>query len=41
MSKSSLAGLEILGPMNSRYAEILTPEACAFVAGLVRAAAPF
>jgi len=40
MSNSSAAGLEILGPMNPRYAEILTPEACAFVAGLVRRFGP-
>ncbi len=40
MSTSSVAGLEILGPMHPRYAEILTPEACAFVAGLVRRFGP-
>jgi len=28
--------LEIVGPMNSRYAEILSPDACRFVVGLVR-----
>jgi malate synthase len=36
MSNPSISGLEIRGPMNPRYAEILTPEACAFIAGLVR-----
>lgn len=34
MKSLSLAGLEIFGPMNSRYAEILSPEACAFLADL-------
>jgi malate synthase len=29
-----VSGLEICGPMNPGYAEILTPEACAFLAGL-------
>ncbi len=31
----TVSGLEIRGPLNPGYAEILTPEACAFVAGLV------
>jgi malate synthase len=31
-----IAGLEIRGPLHPGYAEILTPEACAFVAGLLR-----
>ncbi|MFZ5494790.1 MAG: malate synthase A [Verrucomicrobiota bacterium] len=31
---STIGGLEIRGPMNPGYSEILTPEACAFVAGL-------
>jgi len=31
-----IEGLEITGPMNSRYAEILTPAACRFIVGLVR-----
>ena len=30
-----IGGLEIRGPMNDRYAGVLTPEACAFVADLV------
>ena len=34
MSTLTIADLEILGPMNSRYAEILTPEACAFISDL-------
>src|SRR5450631_2024831 len=28
------SGMEISGPVSSQYAEILTPEACAFLAGL-------
>jgi len=40
MSNPSVSGLEILGPMSPRYAEVLTPEACAFVAGLVRQFGP-
>lgn len=36
MSAVVVAGLEIVGPMNPRYAAILTPDACAFVADLVR-----
>jgi malate synthase len=31
----SIAGLEIRGPIHAGYEEILTPEACRFVAGLV------
>jgi malate synthase len=31
-----IAGLEISGPMNARYAEILTPEACRFLVGIVQ-----
>ncbi|HEX2852406.1 MAG TPA: malate synthase A [Opitutaceae bacterium] len=30
----SIAGLEITGPLNPRYAEILSADACAFLAGL-------
>ncbi len=36
MSAVVVAWLEIVGPMNPRYAAILTPEACGFVADLVR-----
>ncbi|MES2697345.1 MAG: malate synthase A [Verrucomicrobiota bacterium] len=35
MSSQVIGGLEIVGPMNARYAEILTPDACRFVADLV------
>ena len=35
-----IGGLEVRGPMNDRYAAILSPEACAFVAGLVRRFGP-
>src|SRR3954470_865013 len=35
MSNTTIGGLEITGPMATRYAEILTPDACQFVAGLV------
>jgi malate synthase len=35
MSNPVISGLEITGPMKPRYAEIFTPEACRFVAGLV------
>lgn len=35
MSSLSIGGLEIVGPLNERYAEILTPDACRFVADLV------
>ena len=31
-----ISGLEIRGPLHPGYAEILAPEACAFVAGLLR-----
>ena len=31
-----ISGLEIRGPLNPGYTEILTPEACRFLAGLVR-----
>ena len=34
MSNSVIGGLEITGPVTPRYAEILTPAACAFVAEL-------
>lgn len=34
MSHPRISSLEIVGELNPRYAEILTPEACAFVAGL-------
>src|SRR3954468_1765674 len=34
MKPLSLGGLEIVGPMNLRYAEILSPDACAFIAEL-------
>jgi malate synthase len=34
MPSQTIAGLEITGPMNPRYAEIFTPAACAFVAEL-------
>lgn len=34
MGNPVVSGLEITGELNPRYAEILTPEACAFVAGL-------
>ncbi|MDP1579974.1 MAG: hypothetical protein Q8M02_06830, partial [Candidatus Didemnitutus sp.] len=34
------SGLTIVGPMNERFAEILSPEACAFVADLVRRFGP-
>lgn len=40
MPSTHIAGLEITGPMNSRYAEILTPEACAFIAELFRKFGP-
>jgi len=36
MPSHVIAGLEIVGPMNERYAEILNAEACRFVADLVR-----
>jgi malate synthase len=34
MSTTVISGLEITGPMNPRYAEIFTPDACRFVAEL-------
>jgi malate synthase len=34
MSNPVISGLEIVGPMNPRFAEILTPEACTFLRGL-------
>jgi len=34
MSNPVIGGLEIAGPVPPRYAEILTPAACAFVAEL-------
>ncbi len=34
MTRSIIAGLEIVGPMSPRGAEILTPEACRFIADL-------
>src|SRR5438132_431589 len=34
MKPLSIGGLEIVGPMNPRYAEILSPDACRFLAGL-------
>jgi len=34
MNSQATAGLEVVGPMNARYAEIFTPEACQFVADL-------
>ena len=33
-SYPTVSGLEIRGPMNPGYAEILSPAACAFIAGL-------
>jgi malate synthase len=40
MTAITLSGLEIRGPVPTQYAEILTPEACAFLAGLFRAFEP-
>jgi malate synthase A len=34
MASLVIEGLEVVGPMNDRYAEILTPEACRFLGGL-------
>src|SRR5260221_585488 len=34
MSHPVIAGLEVVGPMNPHVAEVLTPEACRFIAGL-------
>src|SRR5688572_5015093 len=36
MHNPVFAGLEIVGPMNPRYDEVLTPDACSFVAELER-----
>jgi len=36
MSAANIAGVEVLGPVAGRQAEVLTPEALAFVAGLQR-----
>jgi malate synthase len=36
MTATTLSGLEIRGPVPPHYAEILTPEACAFLAGIFR-----
>jgi malate synthase len=36
MNTAQIEGLTIVGPMNARFAEILTPPACAFLAGLAR-----
>src|SRR5438552_2154489 len=35
MTNLVIAGLEVVGSMNPRYAEILTPEACRFMVQLV------
>jgi len=40
MSSVFVGGLEITGPMNSRYAGIFTPAACRFVAELLREFGP-
>jgi len=36
MTATTVSGLEIRGPIPPPYAEILTPEACAFIAGIFR-----
>ena len=36
MPSTTLSGLEIQSPISAQFAEILTPEACAFLAGLFR-----
>jgi malate synthase len=36
MASTTISGLEIRGPIQPGYGEILTPEACAFLAGLFR-----
>ena len=36
MPDTTLSGLVIRGPITPDFAEILTPEACAFLAGLFR-----
>ncbi len=40
MKPAAISGLEIIGPIAPQAAEILTPEACAFLAGLFRAFGP-
>src|SRR5215216_6787299 len=35
MSSHVISGLEVIAPMNPRYAEILTPEACRFIVQLI------
>src|ERR1700694_3771968 len=35
-----IEGLEIRGPLNPGYAEVLTPEACRFLAGLLEKFSP-
>src|SRR5271166_2258689 len=40
MTPTTISGLEIRGPVPPHYAEILTPEACSFLAGLFRAFEP-
>ena len=36
MPETLISGLAISGPITPAYAEILTPEACSFLAGLFR-----
>ena len=36
MKSTLLGGLEITGPIGARHEEILTPEACAFLAGIFK-----
>jgi malate synthase len=40
MPSQSVEGLEIVGPLNARYREILTPAACGFISSLVREFGP-
>ncbi len=40
MTATTISGLEIRGPVPPQYAEILTPEACSFLAGLFRTFEP-
>jgi malate synthase len=40
MPATMISGLEIRGPLNPGFSDILTPEACAFLAGLFRAFEP-
>ncbi len=40
MSDLDIAGLTLVAPVRGRHAEILTPEACAFLAGLFRTFGP-